>query len=287
MALPRDLTPPHFPGWSPCFPPFRRAGVYARRTLANSKMEGLRHCRGRVFPVSRGPCPVRRGGFHIRPGRLCRRTVRRGEGTPLYGPPGRPWLSRLAQNIKFVRRGGIYCARRRVSEANRHAAAALRPENPPAEPRAAANRADMESAPTEVCGIAGVAFFRLVTGLAPVRRGGIYPARGCSRRREVRGTMRASSPTEVCNIAGFACSRLVTGLAPVRRGGIYPARGCSRRREVRGTMQASSPTKVCNNAGFAFSRLAAMLPLLRRAGIHARRTSKFAKKTLFCAFLNV
>ena len=70
------------------FSPFRRAGVYARRTLANSKMEGLRHCRGRVFPVSRGPCPVRRGGFHIRPGRLCRRTVRRGEGTPPYARPG-------------------------------------------------------------------------------------------------------------------------------------------------------------------------------------------------------
>src|SRR5699024_11825076 len=42
---------------------------------------------------------------------------------------------------------------------------------------AAANRADMESAPTEVCGIAGFACSRLVTGLAPVRRGGIYPAR--------------------------------------------------------------------------------------------------------------
>ena len=75
---------------------------------------------------------------------------------------------------------------------------ALRPEIPPAEPRAAANRADMESAPTGVCGIAGSAFSRVATGFAPVRRGGIYPARGCSRRREVRGTMRASSPTEVC-----------------------------------------------------------------------------------------
>ena len=43
------------------------------------------------------------------------------------------------QNIKFIRRGGIYCARRRVSEANRRAAAALRPEIPP----------------VDVCGAAG------------------------------------------------------------------------------------------------------------------------------------
>ena len=117
-------------------------------------------------------------------------------------------FSRLAASFIPVRRGAIYCARRRVSEANRRAEAALRPENPPVGVRAAANRADMESAPTAVCGIAGFAFSRLTTGLAPVRRGGIYPARGCSRRREVPGTMQASSPTEVCNIAGFASSRL-------------------------------------------------------------------------------
>ncbi len=43
-----------------------------------------------------------------------------------------PRPSRLVQNVKFIRRGGIYCARRRVSEANRRAAAALRPEIPPA-----------------------------------------------------------------------------------------------------------------------------------------------------------
>ena len=41
-------------------------------------------------------------------------------------------FSRLAASFVPVRRGGIYCARRRVSEANRRAAAALRPEIPPA-----------------------------------------------------------------------------------------------------------------------------------------------------------
>ena len=44
---------------------------------------------------------------------------------------------RLAAPFVPVCRGGIYCARRRVSEANRRAAAALRPEIPPGEPHAA------------------------------------------------------------------------------------------------------------------------------------------------------
>ena len=59
-------------------------------------------------------------------------------------------VSRLVVYPTIDRRGGIYPARRRVSEANRRAAAALRPEIPPVEPRAATNRADMESAPTGV-----------------------------------------------------------------------------------------------------------------------------------------
>ena len=146
---------------------------------------------------------IRRGGFHIRPGRLHRRGVGRDEGIPPYGRPGgwRPslWAGhirkvcrggacpsrgalrhrehpreghgpplrtgtdataiRLARNTKFIRRGGIYCARRRVSEANRRAAAALGPEIPPgvfAVPRG--SRADMESAPTGVCCNAGPRF---------------------------------------------------------------------------------------------------------------------------------
>ena len=141
----------------------------------------------------------------------------------------------------------------------------------------------MESAPTGVCGIAGFACSRLVTGLAPVRRGGIYPARGCLRRREVRGTMRASSPTEVCGVVKFVVSRLAASFSPVCRGGPWPSRGCSRRREVRGTIfglragpcgpvglrnapagavQASSPTEVCYNAG---SRFPGRLPCFPRS----------------------
>ena len=53
---------------------------------------------------------------------------------------GRPGSAR---NTKFIRRGGIYCARRRVSEANRRAAAALGPEIPPAGVCAAAGSGGM------------------------------------------------------------------------------------------------------------------------------------------------
>ena len=161
--------------------------------------------------VATGLAPVCRGGIY--PARGCSRrrevrgTMRASSPTEVCGVV-KFAVSRVATGFAPVRRGGIYCARRRISEANRHAAAALRPEIPPAEPRAAANRADMESAPTEVCGIAGFACSRLATGLALVRRGGIYPARRCSRRREGCGTMQASSPTKVCNNAGFASSRL-------------------------------------------------------------------------------
>ena len=196
-------------------------------------------------------------------------------------------MSRLAQNIKFVRRGGIYCARRRVSEANRHAAAALRPENPPAEPRAATNRADMESPPTEVCGIAGFACSRLVTSLAPVRRGGIYPARGCSRRREAPGTMRASSPTEVCGVVKFVVSQLAASFSPVCRGGPWPSRG--RLRQHRGPRDDASivPYRGLQHCRVRVFPVGCHVSPFRRAGVYARRTSKFAKKTLFCAFLNV
>ena len=45
-------------------------------------------------------------------GRSRRRGVRRDEGIPPYDRPGWRRPSRLAQNAKFIRRGGIYPARR-------------------------------------------------------------------------------------------------------------------------------------------------------------------------------
>ena len=98
---------------------------------------------------------------------------------PALRPPGWRWPFRFVQNTKYIRRGGIYCARRRVSEANRRAAAALRPEIPPAGPCSAANRADMESAPTKVCYNAGAAVSRSARcHPPPVCRGGPWPSRG-------------------------------------------------------------------------------------------------------------
>ena len=133
------------------------------------------------------------------------------------------------------------------------------------------------SSPTEVCNIAGFAFSRVATGLAPVRRGGIYPARVCSRRRGGCGTMRASSPTEVCGVVKFAVSRLAASFSPVCRGGPWPSRG--RLRQHRGPRDdakhrplqrfAASPGRVfpvgCHVSPF------------RRAGVHARRTAANSK----------
>ena len=107
------------------------------------------------------------------------------------------------------------------------------------------------SSPTEVCNIAGFAFSRLVTGLAPVRRGGIYPARGCSRRREAPGTMQASSPTKVCyNMDSRFPGQLRAPARFVGEGHGPPA----------GPYTAT------------FSRLVSMFSPFRRAGVHARRT---------------
>ena len=171
-------------------------------------------CRGGPWP-SRGPCAA--AGF---PGRCKHRPLQRFVITR---------GSRLAQNTKFIRRGGIYCARRRVSEANRRAAAALGPEIPPAGVCAAAGFPGrcQASSPTEVRYNAG---FPFGCGPSVGRRGGIYPARRCLRRRGVPGTMQASSPTEVRYNAGFPFGR---GPSVGRRGGIYPARRCLRRRGVR------------------------------------------------------
>ena len=154
----------------------------------------------------------------------------------------------MARNEKFVRRGGIYCARRRVSEANRRAAAALRPEIPPAGPCDSASRADMESAPTRVCVFAGVRLPGWSLCFPPFCRAGVHARRTAAiQNRDVRnaagcGGMRASRPT-----AARVAAAVPVGprRKNIRRGGIYPARGTSRRCGVPGTMRASSPTWVC------------------------------------------
>ena len=126
---------------------------------------------------------------------------------------------------------------------------------PPAEPCAAANRADMESAPTGACGSARPAVFRRAAMLAPARRAGVHARRTLEiskiaglRRRGVPGTMQASCPTCVRVITRGCGSPVGRGPAVVRRGGIYPSRGRSRRRGVRrdeGIPPYGHPGGVC------------------------------------------
>ncbi len=133
------------PGPPPRFPRLRRAGVHARRTLA------------------------------IQNWNVCAAAGSGGMGHPALRPPGWRRPSRLAQNIKFVRRGGIYCARRRVSEANRRAAAALRPEIPPgtfAPPRG--SRDDASIVPYTGLQRRRVVVSRLAVRRAAGRRGGFH-----------------------------------------------------------------------------------------------------------------
>ena len=131
---------------------------------------------------------------------------------------------------------------------------------PPAEPCAAANRADMESAPTGACGSARPAVFRRAAMLAPARRAGVHARRtlGISkiaglRRRGVPGTISGLRAGPMARLASetrlraqckhralhvFVITRgcgspVGRGPAVVRRGGIYPSRGRSRRRGVR------------------------------------------------------
>ena len=145
----RPGRPPRFAGRPPCFSPLRRAGVHARRTLAISKIgasrrRGVRRDEG-IPPYGRPGGRGRPGwpktqnlfvgaGFTAPAGafrrptaaqrRLLGRRSRPGTPAPPRGSrddasivPYRgcnnagPRPSRLAQNAKFIRRGGIYPAR--------------------------------------------------------------------------------------------------------------------------------------------------------------------------------
>ena len=64
------------------------------------------------FPFDHGPSVGRRGGFHIRPRAFMLPRGAAGWGHPALRSSGWRRPSRLAQNAKFIRRGGIYPARR-------------------------------------------------------------------------------------------------------------------------------------------------------------------------------
>ena len=139
--------------------------------------------------------------------------------------------SGLARSTKFIRRGGIYPARRRVSEANRRAAAALGPEIPPAGVCPSAGCAGRcKHRPLQ--GFVVTPGYRFPGGraLAFVRRGGFHIRPGCLRRRGVRRD-EGIPPYGRLGDGGRSGSARSTKF--IRRGGIYPARGRLRRREVR------------------------------------------------------
>ena len=125
------------------------------------------------------------------------------------------------------------------------------------------------SSPTGVCYRTGFAVSRLVAGPPLVRRGGIYPSRGCSRRRGVR---RDEGIPPYGRFIGFA----YTGKAACfrREERHVGADSISARGVCGGAGRAdmeSAPTGVCYSAEVAVSRLGAGPPLVVGGGIYPSR----------------
>ena len=152
----------------------------------------------------------------------------------------------FGRSRKFIRRGGIYCARRRVSEANRRAAAALRPEIPPVEPCAAVGSPGRY-------------------GIGPYRRQGNAHSRPRAfAAPQACGTMRASSPT-VSTAFSFAARRQRLRRGKAGRYGIGPY-GLN---GFLGPGFASAGGLIPRRAGW-FPAGARRPPGLRRSGAGAR-----------------
>ena len=132
-----------------------------------------------------------------------RRRVRRDEGIPSYvcpdsrGRPGWPKTQNLFVGAGFIPPAGAF---RRPTAAQRRLLGRRSRPRDLAPPRG--SRDDASIVPYRGCNNAGPRPSRLAQNIKFIRRGGIYPARGRSRRREVPGTMQASSPTEVAITRG-------------------------------------------------------------------------------------
>ena len=172
---------------------------------------------------------------------------------------GASWL---LQDVKFIRRGGIYPAREPCAAANT-----------PCRGRFHIGPACPAADPCGGCGPplqtgANIAATRFAWNTKFARRGGIYPARGTLRRRGVRRD---------------------EGIPPyVRPGGrgkpiwpVVPGRHVGEGHAPPEPHAAANTPGRCEHrplhgfamaAGVEFSRLAAVFPRLRRAGVHARRT---------------
>ena len=164
-------------------------------------------CRGGIYP-SRKPC--RSPHTHGRAAALLYEPVQ-------IPPSGWPQTQNLFVGAGFIPPAGV-CA-------------------------AAGPRDDASIVPYRGLSSHRVCGFPVGHGPAVGRRGGIYPSRGCLRRRGVRRDEgippygrfigSAYAGKAACfrrGVRGFPVGR---GPAVGRRGGLYPSRGCSRRRGVR------------------------------------------------------
>ena len=163
-----------------------------------------------------------------------------------------PRPSRLLQNVKFVRRGGIYPARGPCGGAGSPGRCKHRPLQGFVLTRGR-GRPGWPKAQNLFVGagfIPPAGAFRRPTA-AQRRLLGRRSRPRALRRRRVPGTMRASSPTGGCGIAGFAFSRLAAGLATIRRGGFHIRPRGVRAAANRADME-SSPTGVAFAQGARF-----------------------------------
>ena len=186
------------------------------------------------FPVGCGPAVGRGGGIYPSRGCLRRRRVRRDEGIPPYG-----------RFIGSAYAGKAACFRREERHVGADSISAR-------DVCGGAGRADMESAPTGGCSTAGFAVSRLAAGSPLVRRGGIYPSRGCLRQRGVR---RDEGIPPYGRFIGFAyagkaaCFRREerhVGADSISARGVCSGAG-------RADME-SAPTGGCSTAGFPVGR---------------------------------
>ena len=118
------------------------------------------------------------GAGFIPPGEPCAAAGCGGMGASR--PTDARWVAvvRFRGSFRKVCRGGIYCARRRVSEANRRTAAALRPEIPPGALRRRRVPGTMQaSSPTGVCCNAGPQLPGWPRHFPRFRRAGVHARR--------------------------------------------------------------------------------------------------------------
>ncbi len=207
-----------FPGWPRALPLVRRGGIYPSRgclrrrgvrrdegippygRFIGSAYAGKAACfrRGvRGFPVGRGPAVGRRGGIYPSRGCSRRRGVRRDEGIPPYGHfIGSAYTGKSACFRRGVCGRGMPLPYMPSGNDRPHGKAGCPPGGKPIVGadsisaqeclrRGGVARDDASIVPYRGLRHRRVRIFPVGRGPAVGRRGGIYPSRGCLRRRGV------------------------------------------------------------------------------------------------------